>query len=192
MESAERKQQKSSRRYDKTIPSCGQICWTISIAITGYYGRARSLRCPTIETGGAPGNAMTHKSRWGFWPRKGWRVLLKTCRLRSVISLLLRIIQQIINKLEYLRISITAKQKPPILNLSLSVYARKYSKMQNRLLLMQLSKNTDCLPTPGPILHYAKSTCSRLTDPKPSATAEDVGLSEPRCQRDTAEIPRDF
>lgn len=71
MESAERKQQKSSRRYDKTIPSCGQICWTISIAITGYYGRARSLRCPTIETGGAPGNAMTHKSRWGFLAAEG-------------------------------------------------------------------------------------------------------------------------
>lgn len=70
MESAEGKQQKSSRRYDKTVQSCGQICWTISWAIICYYGRARSLCYPTIETGGAPGNLMTHKSRWFFLGRR--------------------------------------------------------------------------------------------------------------------------
>lgn len=45
------------------------------MAIICYYGRARSLCYPTIETGGAPGNLMTHKSRHFFGPLKGQRAL---------------------------------------------------------------------------------------------------------------------
>lgn len=38
-----------------------QICQAISIAIIPYYGKAHPLCYPTIETGSARGNSMTHK-----------------------------------------------------------------------------------------------------------------------------------
>lgn len=38
-----------------------QICQAISIAIIPYYGKAQPLCYPTIETGSARGNSMTHK-----------------------------------------------------------------------------------------------------------------------------------
>lgn len=38
-----------------------QICQAISIAIIPYYSKAQPLCYPTIETGSARGNSMTHK-----------------------------------------------------------------------------------------------------------------------------------
>ena len=66
MESTERKKKQWEVWWNQTIQSWRQIRRAIRIAIIRYYGKARSLCYPTIETGSTRGNLMTHKS-WRFW-----------------------------------------------------------------------------------------------------------------------------
>lgn len=64
-EPVRRKDRKTAKRGGMMKAKCSepkrQICQAISIAIIPYCSKAHPLCCPTIETGSARGNSMTHK-----------------------------------------------------------------------------------------------------------------------------------
>lgn len=64
-EVARQKDRKAAGRGGMMKAKCSepkrQICQAISIAIIPYYSKAHPLCYPTIETGSARGNSMTHK-----------------------------------------------------------------------------------------------------------------------------------
>jgi len=60
------RERKSGGRLDETTQSRRQICRPIRDAIIRYYGKARSLCYPAIETGNTRGNLMTHQLRCFF------------------------------------------------------------------------------------------------------------------------------